>query len=240
MVLKLAYNGNHIHKLAYALFASCVNIKKKGDKFYSSSEKISFSQNQTISKGGTTVTPEAIRFVASLRYKFYSLFAAAMNASVSITAHSYSSNFPIAYWVDADHQLNYLSVYAHTAPDELIPSRPLLLRVAINKGAGRVIVKVGSELKSVNQGWQFELTILPEELLDFLPWIVNLVKVQSKRSLEVSQSPPYRLEFIAPAVGLFDSAWTEKAFIQGNASNGISLKPEKISNISCNFEVKAS
>lgn len=113
--------------------------------------------------------------------------------------------------------------------------------MAINKGAGRVMVKLGPELRGVNQGWHFELTVLPEEILDFLPWIVSLVKAQSKGSPEVVQSPPHSLEFVVPAVGLFDNAWTEKAWSQGDASNGtVNRKKEKLTNISRNFEAKAS
>ena len=161
------------------------------------------------------MTPEAIRLVAKLRHEFYSLFAAAMNVPVRISVHSYSGNFPIAYWVDAWQQLNYLSVYAHSAPDTLFPLRPFLLRVAINKGAGPVTF-VKSELKyrDLNQGWHFELTVLPEEIIDFLPWMVSLVNLHDQVSLTVLQSPPHPLKFIMPAVGSYNNAWTEKAWSQ--------------------------
>ena len=103
------------------------------------------------------------------------------------------------------------------------------------------MVKLGPELRGVNQGWHFELTVLPEEILDFLPWIVSLVKAQSKGSPLVVQSPPQPLEFVVPAVGLFDNAWTEKAWIQGDAKNGtVNRKKEKLTNINRKFEAKAS
>ena len=158
------------------------------------------------------MTPEAIRIVSQLRRDFYSLFAAAMNVPVRITSNSYSSNFSTASWIDDRKQLNYVSIYAYTAPDELIPLRPFILRVAINKGAGRVtVLKQGQECRGLNRQWYFELTVLPEEILDFLPWIVNLVKAHDKASLWL-QEPPHPFDFNEPKVGLLNDVWTEKAW----------------------------
>jgi len=44
-------------------------------------------------------------------------------------------------------------------------------------------------------GMDFELTVLPEEILDFLPWI-SLVKADDKGSPSLVQSPPHPFEFI--------------------------------------------
>ncbi|WP_017317527.1 hypothetical protein [Mastigocladopsis repens] len=160
--------------------------------------------------------------VNELRREFYSLFAATMNVPVNITGASYSSNSPIAFWVDGRQRLNYVNVYAYTAPDELIPLRPFILRLAINKSAGRVtIVKKGQECRGLNRVWDFELTLLPGEILDFLPWIVSLVKVYDKGSLSLLQSPPHPFEFIVPTVGLFNEAWTEKAWLLANSTTFI-------------------
>lgn len=117
------------------------------------------------------MNPEAIRTVVQLRQNFYYLFAKAMEVQVSITnSNSYASNPSIASWIDRRKQLNYVCVYAHTAPDELVPERPFILRLAINKGAGVVTTtKRGENCRGLNQSWHFELTLLPEEILDFLP-----------------------------------------------------------------------
>lgn len=157
------------------------------------------------------MTPEAKRIVGELRREFYTRFAAAMNVPVKITGASYSSNSPIAFWIDTRQQLNYVNIYAYTAPDEFFPNRPFLLRVTINKNAGRVtMLKQGQEYRGFNWGWDFELTVLPEEILDFLPWIVSLVKTHDI-SPSVVQSPPHPFNLEVPAVGLFNQAWTEKA-----------------------------
>lgn len=159
------------------------------------------------------MTPETIRIVDSLRREFYSLFAAAMKVPVRITGNSYSTNFPTASWLDGRNQLNYMSVYAYTAPDHLIPKRPFILRVAINKGAGRFTkAKWGHNCQGFNYGWHFELTVLPEEILDFLPWIVSLVKAYDKGSPELVQEPPHPFDFSVSSESSSDQVWTEKAW----------------------------
>lgn len=174
------------------------------------------------------MTPEAIRIVSQLRQEFYTLFAAAMNVPVKITGSSYSSNFPIASWIDNNKQLNYVSVYAHTAPDKLVPKRPFLLRVAINKSAGRIArAKWGKECHGQNQTWYFELTVLPEEILDFLPWIVSLVKAYDKGSLSFVQEPPHPFELKAPNWLLLNDAWTQSALLIGGLSQIFSC-PEPV------------
>lgn len=165
-----------------------------------------------IFKSVARMTPESIRLISQLRSEFYSLFATAMNVPVKISGSSYSSNFAIASWVDDRKRLNYVSIYAYTAPDKLIPERPFLLRVAINKSAGRVgTAKWGKECQGLNESWYFELTVLPEEILDFLPWIVSLVKVHEKGSPSLVQEPPHAFDFNLSKGQLSNDAWTQSA-----------------------------
>lgn len=159
------------------------------------------------------MTPEAISLVTKLRSEFYSLFAAAMNLPVKITGQSHSTNFPIACWLNSQQQLNYLGVYAHSAPDALFPLRPLLLRVAVNQGAGPVrLIRPGLKFRDLNQTWQFELTALPEEIMDFNPWIVSLIEVHDQVASAAVKAPPHPLEFISPVASSFNHAWTERAW----------------------------
>lgn len=159
------------------------------------------------------MTPEAIRIVQELRREFYSLFATAMKVPVRITGNSYSSNFPTASWLDKRQRLNYLSIYALTAPDRLVPERPFILRIAINKGAGRVTsAKWGEQCQGFNQGWHFELTVLPEEMLDFLPWIVSLVKAYDKGSPSLVHEPPHPFDFKMSKGLSSNNAWTQSAW----------------------------
>jgi hypothetical protein len=165
------------------------------------------------------VSPEAKYIVSKLRREFYSLFAAAMNLQVGITGTSYSNNSPIAFWMDGKKRLNYLNIYAYMAPDEFIPLRPFILRLAINKSADRlIIVKRGQECRGSNLVWDFELTVLPTEILDFLPWIVNLVEAHDKGYPSLLQSPPHPFELKVPANDSYEQAWTEQAWLLANST----------------------
>jgi hypothetical protein len=172
------------------------------------------------------MTPEAIRIVSQLRREFYSLFATAMEMPVSITnSNLYASNSSMASWIDPRRQLNYVCIYAHTAPDELVPERPFILRVAVNKGAGVIVAaKREKDCRGLNQSWHFELTLLPEEILDFLPWIVSLVKSHDKCSASFVLEPPHPFDFKMSNVMLYHEVWTQKAWQQ--LSNSLVAKKE--------------
>lgn len=161
------------------------------------------------------MTPDTIRTLTSLRDQFYCLFAAAMEASVKVTQGNSSTNSPaMAFWVDDQQRLNYLRVYAHTAPDVLVPERPFVLRVSVNKGAGvPLATKQAKGCRGHNQSWHFDLTVLPEELLEFVPWIVSVIQAQEKYPT-VAQTSPYPLTHQAPAAfnaASNNDAWTQNA-----------------------------
>lgn len=167
------------------------------------------------------MTPEAIRIISQLRREFYSLFAAAMEVPVSITHGSSSTgNPPMASWIDDEQRLNYLRVFVYTAPDELIPERPFILRVSVNKGGGiSAPPKWRRDCRGLNHDWHFELTLLPEEILDFLPWLVSLVKSYDQGTALVVQEPPHPLDFKISEVSLFNEAWTQQARQKKTLSN---------------------
>jgi hypothetical protein len=160
------------------------------------------------------MTPEAIRIVSQLRREFYSLFTTAMKLPVNITGgNSYASDLSMASWIDEKKRLNYVRVYAHTAPDELFPKRPFILRVAVNKGAEiAAAARRAKGCQELNQSWYFELTLLPEEILDFLPWIVNLVKSYDKDSASLVPDPPRPINCKTSHALSFEDAWTQKAW----------------------------
>ena len=66
--------------------------------------------------------------------------------------------------------------------------------------------------RGVNQSWHFELALLPEEILDFLPWIVSLIESQDNDSTLGRETPPHPLQFKLPEVDLGQKAWTQKAW----------------------------
>lgn len=160
------------------------------------------------------MTPEAIRTVSQLRHEFYSLFAESMDIPVTLTVGNPSTgNPPIASWIDHRQTLNYVRVYAYSAPDQLLPERPFILRVAVNQGAGIVVAAKWRKLcRSLNQSWRFELSLLPEEILDFLPWIVNLVKSHDQGSTFFVLEPPHAFDFKMSNELPSDEAWTQGAW----------------------------
>lgn len=159
------------------------------------------------------MTPETIRIVSQLRREFYALFAEAMDLQVYITNGNPSmANPPMASWIDSQRRLNYMRIFVHTAPDQLIPERPFIIRVSVNKGGGIIpTTKWRKDCQGINQDWHFELTLLPEEILDFLPWIVSLVEAYDQSSDSFEQESPHPLDFKICNNLLPNDAWTQKA-----------------------------
>jgi hypothetical protein len=159
------------------------------------------------------MTPEAIRVISQLRGEFYTLFSGEMEVPVKITnEHSYVGKLSMASWVDTRKQLNYVCVYAYSAPDALFPDRPFILRISVNKGAGLLaIAKRGKDFQGLNQRWHFELTLMPEEILDFLPWIVSLVKSREDNTEADLLEPPHPLDCNGLGTPSLKDIWTRKA-----------------------------
>lgn len=158
------------------------------------------------------MTPETIRIISNLRQEFYSLFVAEMAVPVKISGSSYNSSSLVASWTDHSQHLNYVNIYAYTAPDALQSDRPFILRLTINRGAGDIsVARKGPLCRGLNRKWSFELTVLPEEILDFLPWIISLVEAKAKGLLSLVEEPPYPVTFNLANQLLATEAWTQQA-----------------------------
>ncbi|NER80685.1 MAG: hypothetical protein F6K42_14160 [Leptolyngbya sp. SIO1D8] len=158
------------------------------------------------------MTPEAIRIISQIRHEFHASLAEGIGVPVNITkGTSYSSNFPKISWTDSDQRLNYVYVYAHVAPDTLIPDRPLILRVGVNKGLGLEPAKrVQKKQKTSQKLLQFELTLLPDEIFDFVPWLISLLRFYAADPAKVI-SPPCTLNPDTLDELILQGAWTPKA-----------------------------
>lgn len=158
------------------------------------------------------MTPETIRTISQVRQEFYTAFAAAIDAPVNITkGNLYSSNTPRVSWTDRYQRLNYICVYAHVAPDQLLPDRPLILRLGVNKGLGLESVRRGKDSQQISQKLlRFELTLLPDEILDFVPWLASLLQ-SSVKSHEAMELPPHQLNLNTLDELLLYGAWTQHA-----------------------------
>ncbi|MEO1094494.1 MAG: hypothetical protein AAFX01_06295 [Cyanobacteria bacterium J06638_28] len=137
------------------------------------------------------MTPEAIRIVGQVRSEFYKSFAATIDEPFTITkGSSYSSNLPKISWVDSLQRSNYICIYAYAAPDVLIPERPLILRLGVNQGLEIESPKrlIGSGLQQPRK-LQFCLTLLPSEVLAFVPWVQDCFQSHSQGLKELPAAP---------------------------------------------------
>lgn len=171
------------------------------------------------------MTPEAIRKLSQIRDEFNALFSAAIGVPVSITkGSSHSSNAAKITWEDRHQRQNYICVYAYIAPDELLPDRPLILRLGINKGLGHEAAKRGRKNQLISQKpLRFELTLLPDEVLKCVPWVISLLQSYDQ-GLELEDLPPCRLNFDTLDELVRHGAWTQRAtlcFSQKYASQAI-------------------
>ncbi|HEY9660190.1 MAG TPA: hypothetical protein V6C65_17165 [Allocoleopsis sp.] len=162
------------------------------------------------------MTPDAIRTISHLRQSFYTLFASAMGVPVKITnRNSQTGNSSIASWVDSQQRLNYMYIFAHTAPDDLVPERPLTLRIRVNKGGDTIaLTRQKRADQELNHSWHLELILLPDEILDFLPWVVSMVGLYDRGSVAVVPPPPHPLDSSPSSKLLFHSTQTQKASTQ--------------------------
>jgi hypothetical protein len=157
------------------------------------------------------MTPEAIRAVSTLRSEFYGSFAENLGTMVTIAPEkSYARALPKVSWTDSQQRLNYLCLYAYSAPDILVPDRPLLLRIGLNLGAEFVDPGKGSRsLRRYNQDCQFYVTLLPQETLGAVPWLVAVVHSHSQ-DWPMLPSPPHGLASSQPLEATV-SMWTQAA-----------------------------
>jgi len=159
------------------------------------------------------MTPAAASIVSELRGRFYSHFAAAMPQTVTVANTKQGAvGTSVAAWVDERQQLNYLYIYACVAPDPFLPERPLILRLSINKGTELPpLSRLKRGSRSLNQDWFFDLTLLPEQVLAFVPWVVGVVQSQAGDA-DAGVEPPHPLTFRASSPRSFLNAWTQSAW----------------------------
>lgn len=158
------------------------------------------------------MTPEATREISKLRAEFYSLFANGLGTAVTITKEkSYASTPPKASWTDEQQRLNYLCIYAYSAPDVLVPERPLVLRIGVNLGAELFAGPSRSKgARRYNQTCQFYLTLLPTEVLESMAWLLDVLKHNPELTPAALPESSYTLDYDA-TLGQVASFWTRTA-----------------------------
>ena len=158
------------------------------------------------------MTPQATRILAQLRQDFYTSFAQQLEIPTNIIkGNAHSSSPSRTSWIDGHDRLNYLYIYAHTAPDTLTSERPLVLRLGVNKGLG---IDFSSRRRDASSSLfrvlRFDLTLLPEEILDFVPWVVSLLTDEDQSRFFLTK-PPYPLDCHTLDEFRQHGAWTRNA-----------------------------
>ncbi|MBE9139835.1 hypothetical protein IQ254_22000 [Nodosilinea sp. LEGE 07088] len=158
------------------------------------------------------MTPEVTQQVSKLRSEFYTQFAKTQATTVTINKEkSYASTPPKVSWADSQQRLNYLCIYAYSAPDALVPDRPLVLRIGINLGAEVMAgASRGKGIRRYNQTCQFYLTLLPDEALALMPWILDALNRDTKPQLTTLPQPAHLL-VPEPGGSVAPSFWTHAA-----------------------------
>ncbi|ASC73344.1 hypothetical protein XM38_043080 [Halomicronema hongdechloris C2206] len=161
------------------------------------------------------MAPDTIRAVTEIRQEFYRRFADLMAVPVSINSEkAYGSTPSKVSWVDEQNHSNYICVYAHLAPDMLFPDRPLILRLAVNNGMEYMAAKSMSRTRAgLMRKIKVNVTLLPEEILAFLPWLSTLVSCSTSDFHQTLTEPPYPLS-IENSAGLCHQAWTKRALMR--------------------------
>lgn len=157
--------------------------------------------------------PDSAQQVSKLRAQFYRSFADTLDTAANISREkSYASTLPRVSWTDGQGRLNYLCMYAHSAPDVLLPDRPLVIRIGVNSGAELATgSSPGRGSRRYNWTCQFYLTLLSDELPAALPWIVQALGQPHGLELESLAGLPYTLEGTA---GPVKSLWSRLALQQ--------------------------
>jgi len=163
------------------------------------------------------MSPETIRSVAHIRQEFYRQFAELIAVPVNINQEkNYGSTLSKVSWLDEQNHSNYVCIYAHIAPDTLFPDRPLILRLAVNNGMEYMSTHQASRVQTrIAKKVRVNVTLLPEEVLDFLPWVASLFTASASDSRYDEQVtlPPYPLS-VEGAGGLCQQVWTSKALMR--------------------------
>ena len=136
--------------------------------------------------------------IAYLRRDFFARFLANMKMPAEVNLHP-----PSVCWFDPNGHINHLRVHACMQPHAGMPDRPLIPRLYVNHYAldnpERIAGRMGWEWRPHNFDgslrWSFELSLLPDELADFAPWVVSLAQAHASKNASMVIVPPYKCHF---------------------------------------------
>lgn len=172
-----------------------------------------------VGNGGSRMSPQdARRLTAYLRSEVTRRIAAAMSMPAGVRR---APGVPIVCWLDPHGGLNHARLDPHMAPCPGELDCPLVLRVSINYLAldhhEAILRRMGWEARYRGRygsavGWSYELTALPGEVLNFVPWLVSLAVAQAERDESQLRATPYACYFWGKPGLTCHYAWTQAAW----------------------------
>ncbi|MFB3883540.1 MAG: hypothetical protein ACE149_19920 [Armatimonadota bacterium] len=127
---------------------------------------------------------------------------------------------PATCWLDPDGLFNQAQMVTLSAPCVESLKAPLILRVSINhlRFFYAATVRKRADWPAVSSWqekpatWSYELSLLADQLMDFVPWVAQLVLAKTCQDERLLLSPPDACHFWVHPNLLCDYAWTVKAW----------------------------
>ena len=136
--------------------------------------------------------------LARLRQDFFSRILADINMPVAENL-----NPPAVCWLDPQGRINHLRVHAFMQPQAAMPNRPFIQRIFVNHygldHSERIARQMGWPLRSGRIDeliqWSFELSLLPNQMTGFAPWIVSLAQAHAANNSAMVIASPHKCHF---------------------------------------------
>lgn len=141
----------------------------------------------------STASEASFRTIES---RFLARFAAAMDCETKT-----STNPPFVYWLDPRGRLHHVQLGIYSQPSPEHPAEPLVVRIHLDH------YQLDDERALLRRaGWQgrlftgkggpgFELSVLPEEAIDFAPWVSEFARLRQGGDPHAVAPPPHPCKF---------------------------------------------
>lgn len=155
---------------------------------------------------------QARRRANAIREEFLRELAAALDRDVLFVERP-----RLIAWRSAQGRVEHARLEPYYLPDRRDPARPLILRASINYGGPAdwkpILKRVGWEDRvRADRWWKMELSMLPGEVLDYVPWLASVVGAHEHNDAARVIEPPHPTRFWQVEHLDRDYAWSEAAW----------------------------